>query len=420
MDKSYNKDTFCVAPWVSMHLSTFENVVPCCLYKQDRTFGKLKQGIPIEDHYNSKNAVDVRRKLWNGEKVKECGECWFREEVATDKERPNSYRYNLNYRFLPYIDEIIANTNDDFTLKEVKFKMIDLRFDNKCNLKCRICSPTFSSALYKEYKDLKFDGFIDNGSPYNISIDDLEYDAIIKQLHNVDVIFFAGGEPLTQDKYYKILEYCIENDLAKDIVLWVTTNLTKIKYKDWDTVQLWKKFKSVEITASIDGSHERGEYLRKGCNWPGIVANREYILKEIPDLHFMICPTVNIMNSYNIVDLYKEWITLGYIQPGRAHFNLLTFPAHMQIKNLPDHHKENLRNLYDDTIEWIKDTLPEEQQNWDIDAFNFVKSLLDKPANEDELRTFVEKTHLVDKYRSDDFFGIFTELADLEDIVKTE
>lgn len=419
MEKSYNKDTFCVAPWVSMHLSTFENVVPCCLYKQDKNvFGKLKKGTELTEHYNSETAKDIRKRLWTGDKIAECGECWFREEVAINKEDPNSYRNQLNKKFSKHIDEIVANTNEDFSLKEVKFRMIDLRFDNKCNLKCRICSPTFSSALYKEYKELNFD-FEDIGSPYNISIDDLEYNTILEQLHNVGVIFFAGGEPLTQDKYYKILEYCIENDLAKDITLWVTTNLTKIKYKKWDTVELWKKFKSVEITASIDGSYERGEYLRKGCSWEGVVANREYILKELPDLHFMIVPTVNIMNSYNIVELYKEWVSKGYIERERCHFNLLTHPEHLQIRNLPDHHKNALRKLYDETIEWIKSNVsdPYYDANHDIDQFNFVKSLLDLERNDEQLKTFVNKTHIVDKYRGDDFFKIFTELADLENII---
>lgn len=413
MDKSYNKDTFCVAPWIGMHLSTFENVIPCCIYKQDRVFGKLKKNIPLTDHYNSPTAVEIRKQLWNGEKISECQECWYREQVATDKENPNSYRFNLWAKFKHYIDDIVANTNEDFTLKEVKFKMIDLRFDNKCNLRCRICSPDFSSALYKEAKDLGYTNFVDHGSPYNISIDESEYSVILEQLHNVDVIFFAGGEPLTQDKYYEILQYCVDNDLAKDITLWVTTNFTRIFYKNFNTVELWKHFKSVEVTASIDGSYERGEYLRKGCSWDDIVKNREYLLQEIPDLHFMICPTVNIMNCYNIVELYKEWITKGYIDRGRTHFNLLTHPAHLQFKNLPIHHKENLRSLYSDTIDWIKKRFPDNSANWDTDGFNFLISLLEKEANQEELDMFVEKTLRVDKYRGDDFFSTFTELSDL-------
>ena len=416
MDHSYNKETFCVAPWVSTHLSTFEDVLPCCLFKRDRSFGKLKKGETLESHYNSENAINVRKDLWNGVKIPECNECWFREEVSTieEEDKKNSYRNNLWRRFKHHIDDIVENTNEDFTLKEVNFKMMDLRFDNKCNLRCRICSPTFSSALYKEYKDLGFNNFLDTGSPYNVSVDETEYESIVKQLHNVEILFFAGGEPLTQDKYYEILQYCIDNDLAKNITLWITTNFTKLFYKDYNTIEMWKHFKDVEITASIDGSGERGEYLRKGCKWDDIIKNRELLLKEIPDIRFILVPTVNIMNGYNVVTLYREWITKKYIDFCSVNFNLLTHPLHMQLKNLPDHHKDNLRKLYLETIEWIN-SHNVDYARIDTDQFHFLLSLLDKPAVESELTTFVERTIQVDKYRGDDFFGTFTEYKDLLD-----
>ena len=76
----------------------------------------------------------------------------------------------------------------------MNFKHLDLRFDNKCNLKCRICNPGFSSALYKEYKDLGFNNFTDFGSPYSVSVNDEEFQFILSQLGNVETLFFAGGE----------------------------------------------------------------------------------------------------------------------------------------------------------------------------------------------------------------------------------
>ena len=62
MEKNYNKETFCVAPWIASHLITFGNVVPCCLYKQERVFGELKQGVPLDEMYNSDVAKDIRKR----------------------------------------------------------------------------------------------------------------------------------------------------------------------------------------------------------------------------------------------------------------------------------------------------------------------------------------------------------------------
>jgi MoaA/NifB/PqqE/SkfB family radical SAM enzyme len=413
MDKNYNKDTFCVAPWVSTHLSTFGKVIPCCLYKQERVFGELKSEVSIEESYNSDIAKEVRRQLWNGEKINECQICWYREEVSKDKSVVDSYRYNLWNRFGKDIDAIIENTNDDFSLKEVKFKMMDLRFDNKCNLKCRICNPGFSSSLYKEYKDLGFGNFVDYGQPYSQSVSDNDYEFIKSQLGNVEVLFFAGGEPLTQDKHYEILQHCIDKGYAKNITVWVTTNFTKLFYKSYNIIEMWKQFKSVEITASIDGFEERGEYLRKGSKWEQIVENRKTLLKEMPNIFFAIVPTINLMNSYTIIDLYKNWIESEYIRPGKMHVNLLTHPEHMQIRNLPENHKEILRIKYGEIIQWIKSkSFKNNEGQKDIEQFEFVLGLLNQERSEEEFQKFIELTYKVDNYRGDDFFNIFTEFKD--------
>ena len=413
MEKNFNKETFCVAPWIAAHLSTFGNVIPCCLYKQERVFGELKQGTPITEMYNSDVAKEVRRALWNGEKVNECQICWFREEASKGKSMVDSYRHNLNNLFYHHIDSIVENTNDDFSLKTMNFKHLDLRFDNKCNLKCRICNPGFSSALYKEYKDLGFNNFTDFGSPYSVSVNDEEFQFILSQLGNVETLFFAGGEPLTQDKHYEILQYCIDHDYAKNITVWVTTNFTKIRYKDYNIIEMWKHFKNVEITASIDGFEERGEYLRNGCTWSEIISNRETLLAEMPMVYFAIVPTINIMNSYTVIDLYKNWILSGYIKPGKFHVNLLTHPEHMQIKNLPDNHKEILRNKYAEIIQWIKDNVSDKGEGQkDIEQFEFIVNLMNQERSEEEYQKFKVMTYMVDSYRGDDFFGVFTEFSD--------
>jgi MoaA/NifB/PqqE/SkfB family radical SAM enzyme len=415
MDKNFNEETFCVAPWVSTHLSTFGNIIPCCLYKQEdhQVFGQLKQGIPIKDAYNSEVAKDVRKALWNGEKIDACQICWYREEVSKGKSITDSYRYNLNNQFMKYIDDIAANTNDDFSLKEVNFKMIDLRFDNKCNLKCRICNPSYSSSLYKEYKELGFNNFKDLGQPYSQSVDSDDYEFILSQLHDVDVLFFAGGEPLTQDKHYEILQYCIDKGYAKNISIWITTNLTKIKYKNYNLVEMWKHFKRIEVTASIDGYGQRGEYLRNGSKWDQVVQNRIDILRELPDIYFAIVPTINLMNSYTIIDLYREFLVAGYIKTGHMHVNLLTHPAHMQIRNLPENHKVILREKYNKIMDWIREKYPyDNEAQKDIEQFEFILGLLNQDRSEEEFQHFLKMTDVVDTYRGDDFFGIFTEFHD--------
>ena len=125
----------------------------------------------------------------------------------------------------------------------------------------------------------------------------------------------------------------------------------------------------------------------------------------------MIVPTPNIMNGYNIIDLYKHFITKEYIAHGDIHINLLTEPAHLQLKNLPEHHKKILKQKYIDLIEWISNS-GKANILTDINQFNFLISQLEKDRSEEEFKRFLLKTKQVDQYRGNDFYKVFTEYAD--------
>lgn len=409
MNKNYNDETFCVAPWLSSHISTWNDVMPCCIYKGN-SFGKTQEGKDFIEHYNSSEAVNIRKKLWNGDKVKGCSECWFREK--SDK----TYRTNLNEIFGDYIDELIDNTNEDFTLKEPKFRMLDLRFDNKCNLRCRMCHPRFSSALYKEYVDLKYDLFeaADWDSPYHVAVDDKEYQFILDQLKYTKILFFAGGEPLTQDKFYEILQYCIDSGIAKDIKLWITSNCTKVKYKKYDLVKMLNQFKGVEITASIDGFGDRGEYLRYPSKWSDVEDNIKTITSQVNNLLFMIVPTIQILNVFHILPLIKYMSTKGYITPNNVHVNILDFPNHLNAKNLPDDYKSS---LYDDCvkfIEWLNEAYPDTNMDQAINQVNLLREVVSRDIDKSQWPKFLNYTESVDKYRGNDFYKTFPELAELK------
>ena len=406
MKKSYNKDTFCVAPWLSSHISTFDDILPCCIYKAEgEPFGKTKQGVPFLDHYNSNTAVQVRKDLWNGKEVSGCKECFFREKTG------NSYRNSLNQRFDEYIDEAIDNTNDDFTLKQAKFRMLDLRFDNKCNLRCRMCNPSFSSALYKEYKDLGFETMTKMDSAYIVAVDNNEYQFILDQLQHTKVLFFAGGEPLTQDKFYEILQYCIDNDLAKDIMLWITTNCTKLNYKKFNLIEMFKQFKGIEITGSVDAYGERANYMRYPSKWTDVESNILTLINSVDNLTFIACPTIQIPNVHHIFDLYKYFIVNKITNAGDIHFNILEGPKHFSIRNLPENHKEQIRTKCDEMLIWLEDN-DYSTHSTDKQQFELLRSMLDQEPTLPNNELFLRRTKQVDDYRGNNFYETFPEFND--------
>ena len=417
MNKSYNEDTFCVAPWLSSHISTFNTVIPCCLFKVTGKFGETQKGRSFKQHYNSKNAIATRKALWTGDKIPECRECWFREESDS------SYRMSLNNKFQDYIEEIVENTNDDFTLNDMKFRMLDLRFDNKCNLRCRMCSPAFSSALYKEHKELGHSLGVDWDNAYHVAVDDDEYKFIIDQLQYTKVLFFAGGEPLTQDKFYEILQHCIDNGFAKDISVWITSNCTKIKYKKYNLINMLKHFKDVEITASLDAYGDRAEYMRYPAKWDDVESNILTLINSVKNVNFIICPTIQVINVFHIFDLVKYFLNNEIVSASKFNFNILTHPPHLNVANLPQHMKNELTSKCDKMIEWlneygIKNNIPPASTIKDIAQFKLVKEMLKGERDESQMFKFLNYTETVDKYRGNDMYKAFPELTQLKDLVE--
>ena len=142
LDKSkLNKDTFCIAPWTEIHFGVGKEILPCCIYEQGNPLGLLSETDDVKKIYNSKNSKKLRKDLFNGVQVKECSNCWNVESNTNAQ----SYRQWHNKIYSDYVDGVLENTNKNFTLKKVIARRLDIRFDNKCNLKCRICSSKFST-----------------------------------------------------------------------------------------------------------------------------------------------------------------------------------------------------------------------------------------------------------------------------------
>lgn len=423
--KKYIKDTFCIAPWTEIHFGVSKEVMPCCTYTRYKPFGNLNDTDDIEKIYNSDNAKSLRKKLFNGEKAKECNSCWKQESLSKN----DSYRQFHNEFYGKYIDNILENTNEDFSLKSIQPKRLDIRFDNKCNLKCRICSSTFSTSWYSDEIKLgirpdKFNPFekpYENDDSkkvvYREAIPQSILDFIIDSLGNIDELFFAGGEPLMQDNHYKILEAAIDGGYSKKIRLTYNTNFSSLKYKNKDIISLWKEFEFVNIGASLDASYKQGEYQRKNIIWSDVVNNRKRLLKELPDANFEIIPTVGILNVYNILEFHKEWISNKFISPDDIKINLLTEPYSYDIRNLPKHHKSRITKLYNEHISWLKS---HKKAKTCINEFKKVIKYLNEEGDIEKLKEFIDYNTKLDKIRDERFFDIYSEFSDLEYFIKYE
>jgi len=406
------KGSFCSAPYIATYIGTQGEFTPCCIFNYENKLSTYRDSDRLLDHMNSPEAVKLRKDLHEGKKPDGCRHCW---DLESRGELSLRHHFNTSFDY----EEIVKKTNENnFLLPDLKLRYIDIRFSNKCNLKCVSCGADWSTAWYNDSVALKL---TQPGSPKLKSIENTEN--LLKQLYaqidNIERIYFAGGEPLMLPEHYKLLTEIIKRGKAKNISLLYSSNLARLKYGVYDVIPLWKEFGFITMQASIDGSYDRGEYLRTNLNWSKLIENVKRLKEEVPQLDLNIAPTISWMNSYNVLDLHKEWVEKGYIEVNKIHANILHSPSEFSLWKLPNHHRKILKKKYSKHIEWRKILNVETgKKNEAIIAFDKIIGYLDKGSkivkgnlNESTYSNYHEK---IDKVRKVDFFKIFPEFLDLK------
>jgi MoaA/NifB/PqqE/SkfB family radical SAM enzyme len=405
MDKDYllnNSKTFCMFPWLHLNVTPLGNVYPCCSSDYTQPFANVKDS-SLKEIFNSDGMKQLRLDMLSGKKSNICTYCYKHEESS-----PFSFRKYSIEHFGKDFDELVLPTNSDGSLSKFTMKYFDVRFSNICNMKCRTCGSEFSSQWAQEMKQHD-----DVGKSYRIinHADDTGklLDEIKDQVPNIDLAYFAGGEPLITEEHYTILEEMIRTGANKRITLRYNTNMSNFKYKKHDILDLWSRFKRVEISASIDHYGERAEYIRHGTNWDIVESN----LKSIRDLDYIDYQYNTVLSVFNYATLdqfYNYLIEKDLLRKKDmiSIYRALT-PSYYSATVLPHSIKKTstikLNGLHDFMIadDWYQAMHIQDAIRFTIQADDWEK----------EKSQFIHHTIHRDRIRGESFTKVFPELSEM-------
>ena len=260
---------------------------------------------------------------------------------------------------------------------------------------------------------------------YNVSENELknepakDFDSLISELgpmlDNLKIVYLAGGEPSIMDEQYMFIDYLIEKDLAKNIKLYCTSNinLRTLRYGNRDYVELLKNFKQVYFTVSIDGIHERGEYIRKNLNYNIWKENFIYLMdvqaKSNGKFKVNTYSTIAMYNLLHVFDMIVELLTLNGDNPDSISLNPLSSPIFYNSTVLPT----NIKNKFNDSLEIFMSKYSDSKyENLHKNLISIKNHVFSK--NEVNLiPNFFNFNEKLDKLRNEDFFQFFPELAEL-------
>jgi len=403
--------TFCILPWIHLHAFPDGRAYPCCLADYWHPVGDLRKNTMAEV-WNQKPLRDMRVNMLEDKSCKECTKCYEQEESGFFSMR-NSFSRDFGHHI-----NLVDQTKDDGTVEDFKIRYYDVRFSNLCNFRCRSCGPVFSSNWYNDHVKLY------NRKPDVLGreMDRVEYagrhkydiwEQMEEHIPYLDQVYFAGGEPLIMEEHYMILKELVRRELFH-VRLIYNTNFSEMFFKDQDVMELWKLFDVVAIGASLDGSHSRGEYIRKGQDWKQTVANRERMLKICPKVDFYVSSTVSIYNVGHIPDFHKEWVDLGLIRPMDWNINILQSPDYERADILPQYYKDKITDKLNQHIDWLE---PQDKLTRATHGFRGVVYFINQNDLSSLLSRFFENNDNMDRVRNEKFEDVFTEYKDLKSYV---
>ena len=394
--------TFCMMPWVHTHFWPNGNAYPCCLSDSNIIMGNTNQNT-IAEIWNGQPMRDLRRNMLDSQPSAACQRCYDLEQAGVQTLRQQS---NIDYI---HHAPIVETTLPDGTVPAVNMAYLDVRFSNICNLRCRTCGPELSSGWYDETLSLR-PGY-DKPRIMNINRTGDFWSQLEPYLNQTEEVYFAGGESLMTAEHYRILDHWIATGHT-NVRIRYTTNFTVLDYKQRDLFALWRHFPDIKITASLDGSHARGEYLRKNMVWAAVVANRQRMISELPHLQFHITPTVSLMNVLHLPDFQQEWVELGLIGVDDIRINVLTRPEHSSVKVLPSWLKKPAELRIGAHMDWLQ-----QQQAHDdtLAQWQSVITFMTSGDDHDLISDFLKHHGSIDQLRSERLFAVFPELKTIND-----
>ena len=393
-----NRDTFCVLPWMHLYIGTDGNVLPCCHADHQYPMGNIEKD-SIDNIAKSKAFNQLRTNMIAGTRSKECARCYQQEEVGLTSARIT------NNTIWPTIT--IDNVKIDGTIDKFEPVYLDIRLNNICNLKCRMCSGYFSSAIAQEETEL-FGNAKSANSALRLKQRKSSLTEILNYLPIAEYIYFAGGEPLLASEHYEILNALIACGNT-NLKITYNTNFTTLQYRKISALDIWKNFSNITIGASLDAMGSVAEYVRHGTNWKTIESNLELIKTHCPHINFTVTSTVGLLNIASLIDLQKSWHTDKILNLSKFSLSTMISPDHLTVCALPLKHKHRIDRLIKDHIIWCQNKGNDKL----INQWNNVLTYMWAKDNSHYLSEFKRLTQIMDKYRKESLAIAIPQLSDL-------
>jgi sulfatase maturation enzyme AslB (radical SAM superfamily) len=328
----------------------------------------------VVEFYNIQQLKSIRKRMLNNERTPECDICY-----AVEDNGGVSVRQMFEKQWPK--ERIVADTNPSTgEISKVNVNYLDLSWSNKCNLQCKMCSPSASDQLIEEAIELQLPIIKDNPGVNWDFKDSWKYPNVKSVIEKIvtpalSQVLVTGGEPLVNNDFYTLCQILIERGMSQNIDLSFHTNLTVTPGKWFD---IWSKFKSVTIKISIDGVEEVYEYIRYPGKWSIVKDNIDSVIEYANtqrNIGIEFHTVFSIYNTERFTDLLEYIASLKSTTKITRipHINYIYWPDYSSPTMLPKDYK---LKVVQEITQWLKDHKHRFPNKEEIEKIKIIKSML--------------------------------------------
>jgi MoaA/NifB/PqqE/SkfB family radical SAM enzyme len=315
---SCKSSTYCPYPFIGASLQNDGIVFPCGQYMNIAPF---KKNQPVEEVRNSLHMQEMRRQMMNNQTDSGC-QCPAEEKAGILSMRQSAINQFGYQPFGP-------------------LKVVEIFFDNVCNLKCRMCSSGQSHLWFDEElelygKTISPTKYIKNTLYSTLSISELE------------VIKIYGGEPLHTNEADLFFKRVIDQGKIQNLSIEISTNGTVLPMPN--VLEAFLKCRSLRLNISIDAYGNLNEYIRSGSDWNVIVENMKFfdslIDKRESETFISVHSAVGIYNINEISKL-ESFVSNNFPRFSKKK-QMIQYPVFLNVQNTPKEYKSIIETFVDE------------------------------------------------------------------------
>jgi len=390
---------FCMLPFTHLSTRVDGRIAPCC--RSMDTVGDITKNT-LQEVWNNDYMQKLRTQFLNNERPEGCWQCWKLEDQGSV-----SMRQSMN-KFREHMIPKNLSAKMPFEIP-----VLELKLSNLCNFRCRTCKPDLSTTWMKDWDKVKHE-YDAIGMKYSTGRqENYDTDTVLEDLTklgpSLEIIEFAGSEPLMDPMHYKVLDAL--QPFAHNIQVKYSTNLSRLTYGRYNALQAWKNFKGVDLSLSIDGYPELNEYIRTEANTSTLKENLNLVRTELGDkFEGRIALCYSAWNVLGLTESY-DYFTLDLDMP--VHGNIAWAPSFISPQVLPKSLKQSATAKYKKYLNDLPNLKTSEKYKKRIERFiNMNMNFLNAEDHHEHFERFISFTTKLDKSRNTSLEKVIPEFKD--------